>query len=83
MAGSVKRHPVRGLLSGLFLGIGISLLLLSYGIAFAGTATPFVPLVVLPILGVAWSLVAPVPGGGAAAAAAAGLQPPPAPPPPA
>ena len=41
-----RRHPIRGLLAGVTLSLGIALLLLSYGAVRSTSITPFVLLVV-------------------------------------
>lgn len=38
----LKRHPLRGVLGGLLLGLGLALLIITWGKAPFGTATPYV-----------------------------------------
>ena len=55
-AASRHRHPLRGLGAGLLLGLGVSLILISYGVAPLGEWTPLVMLLLFILLGqaVAW-----------------------------
>jgi hypothetical protein len=55
----LQRHPFRGLLSGVLLGIGLALLVLVYGKAPFSTATPYVCLVAGVIAGLAFGLAGP------------------------
>jgi uncharacterized membrane protein len=55
-----KRHPLLGLLAGLLLGLGLSLLLISHSIVFLGKFTPIVLIVVFLLLGLAAGLFGPV-----------------------
>lgn len=50
----LMRHPVRGFLGGLFIGLGLGILVVIYGAAPLGAAT----IVVLPILFAAVGLAA-------------------------
>ena len=56
----VKRHPIRGLLGGLLLGIGLALLVLVYAKAPFGIATPYVCLGAGIVAGLAMGLSGPV-----------------------
>ena len=55
----VKRHPIRGLFAGLFLGLGLALMVLVYGKAPFGTATPYVCLAAGLFAGLAMGLAGP------------------------
>jgi multisubunit Na+/H+ antiporter MnhB subunit len=55
----VKRHPIGGALGGLILGVGATLLMLVYGMAPFGVATLWVPIVLLFVLSIVWSLFGP------------------------
>lgn len=54
-----KRHPFRGLLGGLFLGLGLALMVLVYGKAPFGTVTPFVCLLCGIAAGLVFGLFGP------------------------
>ena len=60
MSESRKRHPIRGFVGGLFVGLGIALLLVLYGKIAFGTLTPYVIILAGVALGVVWAFVAPV-----------------------
>jgi hypothetical protein len=56
---AVKRHPVRGLLWGLLLGVGLTGLLILTNVVAIGTITPWVILIFCVLFGIAWGLFAP------------------------
>lgn len=49
----IRRHPIRGFFGGLLIGLGLSILLVIYGVAPLGQATVLVVLLVFAALGVA------------------------------
>lgn len=53
------RHPVRGLLGGLILGLGVALLLVFLGIAVLGTWTVIGFVVGFGLIGLVFALVVP------------------------
>ncbi len=55
----VKRHPVRGLIWGFVLGIGIAIYLVIFAVIAFGTLTPFVVIGLTTIAGGLWGLFAP------------------------
>ncbi len=57
-----KRHPVRGVIGGILLGLGVTILLLSYAKAPFGDATIWLPLVVFVVVGLVVSLAVPARG---------------------
>jgi hypothetical protein len=75
-----KRHPFRGFFGGLFVGLGVALLLFLYGKIAFGTLTPYFIILGGVVLGVVWAFVAPARHRGAAAPAPP-PEPEPAPPP--
>jgi uncharacterized YccA/Bax inhibitor family protein len=46
------RHPIRGILGGLFLGLGLAILSVVYGINVAGAITPWVMLAIGLLIGI-------------------------------
>jgi hypothetical protein len=56
---AVKRHPIRGLFSGLFLGLGLALMVMAYGKAPFNTATPYVCIVAGLLAGLLMGLGGP------------------------
>lgn len=54
-----KRYPIRGLFAGLFAGIAIALFLVMASVVALGDTEPLICIVVITILGVAWSLLGP------------------------
>ncbi|MEO0493530.1 MAG: hypothetical protein AAF081_08955 [Actinomycetota bacterium] len=59
MEPTTKRRPIRGLLYGLVLGIGLTLIVVGQGIAALGTWPPFLVLIGGTIVGVVWSTMGP------------------------
>ena len=59
MEPTTKRRPIRGLLYGLVLGIGLTLIVVGQGIAALGTWPPFLVLVGGTVFGVLWSTMGP------------------------
>ncbi len=55
-----KRHPFRGVLGGVFLGLGLALMVLVYGKAPFGTVTPFVCLACGIAAGLVFGLLGPI-----------------------
>jgi hypothetical protein len=60
VSASRKRHPIRGFFGGLFVGVGIALLLVLYGKIAFGTLTPYLIILAGVALGAVWAFVAPV-----------------------
>lgn len=58
-SGELKRHPIRGALWGLLLGIGATGLLIMFSVIAVGTLTPWVVLLAFIVLGVLWGLFGP------------------------
>lgn len=56
---SRRRHPIRGALWGVMLGIGAALLLIGQKLIAFGTLGPIIVLVVGIAVGVLWSMFAP------------------------
>lgn len=54
-----KRHPIRGFLYGILLGLGLMLLVVGQGIAALGTYPPFIVLIVGIVLGTLWGMFGP------------------------
>lgn len=66
-------HPIRGLFGGLFLGIGVALLLVVFAVIALGTLTPYIIIVVGVVLGIVAGMFidrAPWKGGSPATASA-------------
>lgn len=59
MEPTTKRRPIRGLLYGLVLGIGLTLIVVGQGIAALGTWPPFLVLIGGTVFGVLWSTMGP------------------------
>ncbi len=59
MSGNVKRRPVRAILGGVFLGLGVALLLVNFKVIALGTNAPYIVFVVGVIVGVAIAFFAP------------------------
>ena len=55
----VKRHPIRGALWGLMMGIGVALILINFAVIAFGTIVPWIVIGVFVVLGVLWGLFAP------------------------
>ena len=60
--GTIERHPIRGALWGIPLGIGLTMVLVGQKIISLGTWAPFFTFVVGIVLGLAWSWFAPPKG---------------------
>jgi len=58
----VKRHPIRGILSGLLLGLGMALLVMVFGKAPFATLTPYVCIAAGIVAGLAMGLGGPTRG---------------------
>lgn len=56
---AVKRHPIRGFFGGLFLGLGVALLLVVTSQIALGTLTPLVIVVAGVVAGVLWAMFGP------------------------
>jgi hypothetical protein len=59
MEPSLKRHPIRGFVWGLVLGLGVALILVNFAVIALGTLTPWVITLAFAVLGVLWGLFAP------------------------
>ena len=57
-----KRHPIRGFLYGILLGLGLMLLVVGQGIAALGTYPPFIVLIVGIVAGTLWGMYGPAKG---------------------
>jgi membrane protein YdbS with pleckstrin-like domain len=55
----IRRHPLRGLLGGLLIGIGLSILLVIYGAAPLGAWTVIALVVLFMVIGVAAAWLLP------------------------
>jgi hypothetical protein len=64
----VRRHPIRGAIAGLLLGLGIAGLLMSLSVIALGTLTPLVVIVCCIVFGVVFAYVVPPLGRPAAGA---------------
>ena len=56
----VKRHPIRGAIFGLLLGIGTAALLIMYAVIALGTLTPIFVIVAGIVVGILWGMFGPV-----------------------
>lgn len=56
---SIKRHPVRGAIWGVILGLGLALIAIGQSWAALGTWPPFVFLLAGIVIGIAWSTFGP------------------------
>jgi hypothetical protein len=56
---TVKRHPLRGLLYGLLMGLGIAILLITTNTVAIGTLPPILVVVFSTLFGIIWGLFAP------------------------
>jgi hypothetical protein len=56
---AVKRHPIKGFFGGLFLGLGVALLLIVTSQIALGTLTPLVVVAVGVVAGVLWAMFGP------------------------
>jgi hypothetical protein len=59
MSGTVKRHPIKGLFGGLFLGLGLSILAMLYGGVIVGSPFALGIVVAGAVLGIALSFALP------------------------
>lgn len=59
MVPTTRRRPVRGLLWGLILGLGLALTAIGQGWTALGTWPPFLLVLIGMVIGVAWSTVGP------------------------
>ena len=57
--GEVKRHPIRGALWGIPMGIGLTFFLIGQKVISLGTWAPFLTFLLGIVLGVAWAMFAP------------------------
>lgn len=57
--GDIQRHPIRGALWGIPMGIGISLFLVGQKAISLGTWAPFLAFLLGPVIGVVWAMFAP------------------------
>ncbi len=55
----MKRHPIRGLVFGLLLGLGAALLLIAYSVVPLGVATPWIVIALGAIVGLLVGLFGP------------------------
>lgn len=55
----IRRHPLRGLLGGLLIGIGLSILLVIYGAAPLGAWTVIALILLFAVIGVAAAWLLP------------------------
>ena len=56
---TVKRHPIRGALWGLTMGVGLAAALIGFAVIAAGTLTPYVVALGGVVIGVLWGMLAP------------------------
>jgi uncharacterized membrane protein SpoIIM required for sporulation len=71
-------RPIRGFFAGLFIGIGVALLLIIFAVIALGTLTPYVIIVVGAVIGVLLGMFAdrlPGRGGGSRSTVASGAGP--------
>lgn len=81
-ATSVKKHPIRGLFWGLFMGVGLALILIGRGVIAFGDTVSFIVVVLIGMaISVVWSMFGPAkkpkgqaPSASAEAAASAGAS---------
>lgn len=59
MESTTERRPVRGVIWGVVLGLGLALIAIGQGLAALGTWPPFLILLAGIALGVLWSTVGP------------------------
>ena len=57
-----KGRPILGAFAGFFLGIGLSLILLTAGVVALNSIVLTLLPVVLLVLGIVWAFIAPMPG---------------------
>ena len=58
-----KRHPIKGLIFGLLLGLGLALLAISYSLAPVGEITVECLVIAGAVLGLLWGLLGPAKDG--------------------
>jgi hypothetical protein len=59
-ATSVKKHPIRGAIYGLLMGVGASLILAGQGVIAFGETGPFIIVIVIGlVVGIVWGLFGP------------------------
>ena len=56
---TIERHPVRGALWGLLLGVGVAIYLILFTVISVSIVTPVIVIVVCGALGLVWASVAP------------------------
>ena len=57
---TIKKHPIRGAIWGVPMGLGLALLLAGQGVIAFGDTTPFIVVVVIGMLiSIAWSMFGP------------------------
>ena len=54
-----KKHPIRGFLAGLLLGLSVAQVVIVFNVIALGTATPWIVVLACIVFGVLWSLVGP------------------------
>jgi uncharacterized membrane protein SpoIIM required for sporulation len=59
MSANVKRHPVKGIFAGLFLGLSLSILAMLYGGVIVGSPTALAIIGVGVVIGLVLSFVLP------------------------
>ena len=59
MSKSVNRRPVRAVFGGVFLGLGVALLLINFKVIALGTNAPYVVLVIGVVVGVVIGFLVP------------------------
>jgi hypothetical protein len=64
MTTKVRRHPVLGLFAGLFLGLGLALILFVFGVLTVTVMWLGILMAAFAVLGVVLAYVTPVRGGG-------------------
>lgn len=62
MEEGTKRHPIRGLVYGIVLGLGLALVAVGQGLAALGTWPPVILIVVGAVLGPLWATFGPAKG---------------------
>ena len=59
MEAATKKRPIRGLVYGLLLGLGLALIAVGQGLAALGTWPPFLLLIIGTVVGALWSMFGP------------------------